>query len=57
MRVKCVQNFDQEIRKKGPFERPRHRWESNIELDLKEIGYEGVDWMLLALDRFSGELL
>jgi hypothetical protein len=29
-------------------ERRRHRWEDNIRMDLREIGWEGVDWMHLA---------
>jgi len=29
---------------------PRHRWENNIKKNL-EIGYEDVNWMLLAYDR------
>jgi hypothetical protein len=28
---------------KRPFGRPRRRWEDNIRMDLKEIGWEGVD--------------
>jgi len=28
--------------------RPRHRWEDNIGMDLREIGWEGVNWMHLA---------
>jgi hypothetical protein len=31
--------------------RPRRRWEDNIRMDLREIGWEGVDWMHLAQDR------
>jgi hypothetical protein len=31
--------------------RPRHRWEDNIKMDLREIGWEGVNWMHLAQDR------
>jgi len=27
--------------------RPRHRWKDNIRMDLKEIGWEGVNWMNL----------
>jgi hypothetical protein len=34
-----------------PNERPGHRWEDNIKTDLKEIGYEKMDWMKLALDN------
>jgi len=31
--------------------RPRHRWEDNIRLDLRETGWEGMDWINLAQDR------
>jgi hypothetical protein len=31
--------------------RPRRRWEDNIRVDLKDIGWEGVDWIHLALGR------
>jgi hypothetical protein len=31
--------------------RPRHRWEDNIKLDLREIGINGVNWIQLAQDR------
>jgi hypothetical protein len=36
-----------------PLERPRHRWEDNIKMDLKEVGWgvEGTDWIDLAEDR------
>jgi len=36
---------------KKPLGRPRHRWKDNIRMDLKEIGWEGVDWMHLVQDR------
>jgi hypothetical protein len=36
---------------KRPLGRPRHRWEGNIRMDLREIGWEGVDWMQLDEDR------
>jgi hypothetical protein len=29
----------------------RRRWEDNIIMDLREIGWEGVDWMHLAHRR------
>jgi hypothetical protein len=35
---------------KRPLERPRHRWEDNIRIDLREIGWEGVNWINLAQD-------
>jgi len=35
---------------KRPLGRPRHRWEDNIKMDLREVG-GGGDWMELAQDR------
>jgi len=34
-----------------PLGRPRHRWEDNIGMDLREVGCGCVDWMELAQDR------
>jgi hypothetical protein len=31
--------------------RPRHRWEDNIKMELREMRWEGVDWIHLSLDR------
>jgi hypothetical protein len=36
---------------KRPRGRPRRRWEDNIRMDLKEIVWEGVDWIHLVQDR------
>jgi hypothetical protein len=36
---------------KRPLGRSRHRWEDNIKIDLREIGIEGANWILLAQDR------
>jgi hypothetical protein len=36
---------------KRPLGIPRHRWEGNIRVDLREIGWGGVDWICLAQDR------
>jgi hypothetical protein len=30
---------------------PRRRWVDNIRMDLREIGWDGMDWMDLAQDR------
>jgi hypothetical protein len=38
---------------KRPLERPSHRWEHNIKLDLREIGIDGVNWIRLAKDRIQ----
>ena len=34
-----------------PLGRSRRRWEDNIRMDLREVGYRCVDWMELAQDR------
>jgi hypothetical protein len=31
--------------------RPRRRWVDNIKMDLREIGWNGMDWIGLAQDR------
>jgi hypothetical protein len=36
---------------KKPLGRPRHRWEDNIKLDLREKGIDGANWIHLAQDR------
>jgi len=30
---------------KRPLGRPRHRWEGNIKMDLREIGIDGANWI------------
>jgi hypothetical protein len=32
---------------KRPLGRPRHRWEDNIKMDLKEVGIDGANWIHL----------
>jgi hypothetical protein len=36
---------------KRPLGRPRRRWMDNIEIDLREIEWGGIDWIDLAQDR------
>jgi hypothetical protein len=36
---------------KRPLGRPRHRWEDNIKMALREIGIDGANWIRLAQDR------
>jgi hypothetical protein len=38
-----------------PLGRPRHRWEDNIKMDLREIGFGDMDWIHWAQDRDSCE--
>jgi hypothetical protein len=36
---------------KRPLGRPRRRWVDNIKVDLREIGWDVVDWIDMAQDR------
>jgi hypothetical protein len=36
---------------KRPLGRPRRRWLDNIKMDLREIKWDGVDWMDTVQDR------
>jgi hypothetical protein len=36
---------------KRPLGKPRHRWVDNIKIDLREIGWDGMDWIDLSQDR------
>jgi hypothetical protein len=37
--------------------RPRSRWEDNIKMDLKDIGWDEVYWIHLALDKVQWHAL
>jgi hypothetical protein len=43
--------LDGKLEGKRPLGRPRHRWESNTGMDVREIGWEYVHWIHLAQDR------
>ena len=45
---KCVQGFGGESRRKEQLGRTRHRWEDNIRMDHKVIGWKGVGLIYLA---------
>jgi hypothetical protein len=34
-----------------PLGRPRRRWNDNIKMDLREVGWVGMNWIELAQDR------
>jgi hypothetical protein len=38
-------------RVKKPLGRPRCRWVANIKIDLREIGWDRIDWIDLIQDR------
>jgi hypothetical protein len=35
---------------KRPLGRPRRKWVDNVKIDLREIGWGGIDWIVLAQD-------
>jgi hypothetical protein len=42
---------------KRPLGRPRRRWVYSFKMDLKEIGWDGVDWIDMAQDRDQWRVL
>jgi len=42
---------------KGALGRPGRRWEDNIRMDLRKMGWEGVDWIIWFRIGTSGGLL
>jgi hypothetical protein len=48
---KCLQGLVGRTEGKRPLGRPRHRWEDNIKMDLREIGIDGANWIQLAQER------
>jgi hypothetical protein len=42
----CIQSFGVKTRYKLPLRRPRHRWEDNFKMGLRENGQGGMDWIL-----------
>jgi hypothetical protein len=36
---------------KRPTRKPGRRWEDNKKIDLREIGWDGIDWIHLVQDR------
>jgi hypothetical protein len=39
-----------EPERKRPIGRPRRRWKDNIKMDIREIGWDDIDWIDLAQD-------
>jgi hypothetical protein len=42
---------------KSPLGRPRRRWVDNIKMDLRETGWDGMNWIELAQDRDQWRVL
>jgi hypothetical protein len=49
--AECIKDIGGKPEGKRPLERPRRVWVDNIKMDLKEIGWVGVDGIVLAQDR------
>jgi hypothetical protein len=41
---------------KRPLGRPRRRWVGNIKIDLRDIGWDGMDWIELRIGTNGGLL-
>jgi hypothetical protein len=50
VKVKCIQDFGGKARRKETIGRPICRWVDNITIDLREIGWGGIDWIDLPQD-------
>jgi hypothetical protein len=54
-REKCIciyiEVFGGETEGRRPLGSPRSSWENNIEMDLREVGWESLDWLDLAQAR------
>jgi hypothetical protein len=42
--------FVEEPKREKPLERPRRRWEDNIKMDPREVGWGSMDWIRVAQD-------
>ena len=49
----CWANFKEQT----TLRRPMYGWDSDLKIDVKEIGWEGMDWMNLAQTGAVGGLL
>jgi len=48
-RVACSMLVDRPVGKRL-FRRPRHEWEENIKMDIQELGWASMDWIVQAQD-------
>jgi hypothetical protein len=46
----CIQDIGGKARRK---ETTRHRWLDNIKMNLRKIGWDGVNWIDMAQDRYQ----
>jgi hypothetical protein len=48
---KCIQILVGNPEGRRPLERPKRRWKNKIKIDLKQIEWNGGDWVRLVRDR------
>jgi hypothetical protein len=48
---RCLQGLIGRSEGKRPLGSSRHMWQDNIKMDLREIGIDGANWILLDQDR------
>jgi len=48
MRYKYYNILVAKREEKSPSTRPRRKWENDVRMDLREVGWESVDWVNLA---------
>jgi hypothetical protein len=47
----CIKDVGGKARRKEPLGRPKRRWVDNIKMDLRVVGWDGMDWIDMAQDR------
>jgi hypothetical protein len=52
----CIQDIGGTARRRS-LGTPRRRWVNNIQMNLREIGWGGMDWIDLAQDRVQWRFL
>jgi hypothetical protein len=48
---KCVQTVNGTPEEKRPVRRPKSKWEDNIQMNHREIGWKDVHWVRLSQER------
>jgi hypothetical protein len=43
--------FGEETEQRRPLGKPRRRWEDNIKMDFREMGWENMEWIHLSQER------
>jgi hypothetical protein len=55
--MNLYRTFMEKPEEKRPIGRPRRRWKDNIKMDVREIGWSGMDCINLAQDRDQRQAL